>query len=64
VWRPSTSEVENGRLEFNVAGDDTEGFFPVEVRYNTAKTICSVDVKTPPLSYANLDQRYQTCGHE
>ena len=56
VWRPSTTEVENGRLEFNVAGDDTEGFFPVEVRYNTAKTICSVDVKTPSLSYADLDQ--------
>lgn len=44
LWTPSINEVENGRLEFNVAGDDSEGFFPVEVRYNTARTICSVDV--------------------
>src|SRR5947207_15323030 len=44
-WRPSVAEIENGRLEFNVAGDDAEGFFPVEVRYNTAKTVCTVDVR-------------------
>ena len=43
-WRPSVDEVENGRLEFNVSGDDAEGFFPVEVRYKTAKTVCIVDV--------------------
>ena len=43
-WRPPVDEVENGRLEFNVAGDDPEGFFPVEVRYQTQKTVCTVDV--------------------
>ena len=49
-WRPPVDEVENGRLEFNVAGDDPEGFFPVEVHYQTQKTFCSVDVHYP-LSY-------------
>jgi hypothetical protein len=34
-------------LEFNVSGDDAEGFFPVEVRYKTAKTVCTVDVLFP-----------------
>jgi hypothetical protein len=43
-WRPPVDEIENGRLEFNIAGDDAEGFFPVEVRYKTARTVCSVDV--------------------
>ena len=46
-WRPPVEEVENGRLEFNVSGDDAEGFFPVEVRYKTAKTVCTVDVPFP-----------------
>jgi hypothetical protein len=46
-WTPSIADIENGRLEFNVAGDDSEGFFPVEVRYNTSKTFSSVDVTTP-----------------
>jgi hypothetical protein len=45
-WRPPVDEVENGRLEFNIAGDDAEGFFPVRVQYNTAKTVCSVDVSS------------------
>jgi hypothetical protein len=43
-WRPPVDKVENGRLEFNIAGDDAEGFFPVKVQYNTATTVCSVDV--------------------
>ena len=43
-WRPPVGDIENGRLEFNVEGDDAEGFFPVEVRYTTAKTVCTVDV--------------------
>jgi hypothetical protein len=43
-WRPSISEVENGRLEFNIEGDDVEGFYPVEVRYKTAKPVCTIDV--------------------
>jgi coatomer subunit delta len=42
-WTPSL-EIENGRLEFNVEGDDTEGFFPVEVRYKSVKPVCNVDV--------------------
>jgi hypothetical protein len=45
-WRPPVDEVENGRLEFNIAGDDAEGFFPVRVQYNTAKTVCAVDVSS------------------
>jgi hypothetical protein len=45
-WKPSIAEIENGRLEFNVAGDDAEGFFPVQVRYNTARTFGSVDVSS------------------
>jgi coatomer subunit delta len=49
-WRPSISEVENGRLEFNVDGDDVEGFYPVEVRYKTATPVCAIDVS--PLSYS------------
>jgi len=48
-WRPPVDEVENGRLEFNVSGDDAEGFFPVEVRYKTAKTVCPVEVSLPLL---------------
>jgi hypothetical protein len=43
-WIPPVNEVENGRLEFNAHGDDAEMFFPVQVRYKTAKTVCSVDV--------------------
>lgn len=43
-WRPPVEAIENGRLEFNIAGDDAEGFFPVEVQYKTAKTVCTVDV--------------------
>jgi hypothetical protein len=43
-WRPSVLEVENGRLEFNIEGDDVEGFYPVEVRYRTAKPVCTIDV--------------------
>jgi coatomer subunit delta len=46
-WTPPVEQVENGRLEFNVQGDDPEGFFPVEVRYRTGKPVCAVDV-TPP----------------
>jgi len=44
-WRPPV-EIENGRLEFNVGGDDAEGFFPVEVKYKTPTTVCNVDVST------------------
>ena len=43
-WKPPVGEIDNGRLEFNVAGDDAEGFFPVEVHYRTAKTVCTIDV--------------------
>jgi coatomer subunit delta len=43
-WRPPVDQVDNGRLEFNVGGDDAEGFFPVEVRYRTTSTVCTVDV--------------------
>ena len=46
-WKPSVDEVENGRLEFKVSGDDAEGFFPVKVRYKTAKPVCTVDVIFP-----------------
>jgi hypothetical protein len=47
-WKPPVGEIQNGRLEFNVGGDDSEGFFPVEVRYKTEKPVCTVDV-TPPI---------------
>ena len=57
-WRPSVAEIENGRLEFNVAGDDAEGFFPVEVRYNTTKTFSSVDVILFLGTMLTLDQGY------
>jgi hypothetical protein len=43
-WRPSIEEVENGRLEFNIEGDDVEGFYPVEIHYKTAKPVCTIDV--------------------
>lgn len=43
-WKPPVHEIQNGRLEFNIAGDDAEGFFPVEIRYKTANTVCAVDV--------------------
>jgi hypothetical protein len=43
-WKPPVDQIENGRLEFNIAGDDAEGFFPVEVRYKTMTTVCTVGV--------------------
>ena len=52
-WRPSVETIDNGRLEFNVEGDDAEGFFPVEVRYKTAKTVCTVDVGLPRVLLLN-----------
>jgi hypothetical protein len=36
-WTHPVDEIQNGRLEFDVAGDDAEGFFLVEVRYKTAR---------------------------
>jgi hypothetical protein len=42
-WKPNV-ETSNGRLEYNIDGDDTEGFFPVEVRYKTIKPVCNVEV--------------------
>lgn len=45
-WHPPVDQIENGRLEFNVGGDDAEGFFPVQVRYKTAKPVCSIDVRS------------------
>jgi hypothetical protein len=56
-WRPSISEVENGRLEFNIEGDDVEGFYPVEVRYKTATPVCTIDVS--PLSHSADSNRLQ-----
>jgi coatomer subunit delta len=53
-WRPPVDENDNGRLEFNVAGDDAEGFFPVEVRYRTAKTFCTVDVLSTFISFTKI----------
>ena len=43
-WKPPVGVVENGRLEFNVEGDNPEGFFPVEIRYKTDRTVCTVNV--------------------
>jgi hypothetical protein len=61
-WRPSVSEVENGRLEFNVEGDDVEGFYPVEVRYKTTKPVCTIDVSPLATKLTRPGYGCQTCG--
>jgi hypothetical protein len=38
------SSNKEGVLEFNVAGDDVDAFFPTQVSFYSEKLLCNVDV--------------------
>lgn len=39
------SENKSGVLECSVAGDNADGFFPVNVSFTSDKLICGIDVR-------------------
>lgn len=51
-WQLPIIDASNkqGSLEFNIAGDDVNAFFPVGVSFVSEKTFCDIDVSDPILS--------------
>jgi hypothetical protein len=46
-----------GSLEFNIAGDDVNAFFPVGVSFISEKTFCDIDVSIIILLKKNYTYR-------